>query len=93
MNPTPIKVLLVEDSPSDAELIQEHLGQFEFEQFEITVAERLDEAVARVRQEPFDVLLLDLSLPDSTGRETFLRMQQAAPQVPLVVLTGVGGEM
>ena len=43
-------------------------------------------------QRRFDVLLLDLSLPDSIGRETFLRARAAAPELPIVVLTGAADE-
>ena len=48
--------------------------------------------LARLGQESFDVLLLDLSLPDSSGPETFRRALQAAPHLPIVVLTGANDE-
>jgi signal transduction histidine kinase len=92
MNPPPVKILLVEDSPSDAALLEESLTQNDLGQFKFTHAETLSEAMAQARKETFDVLLLDLSLPDVTGRETFLRARQEAPQLPIVVLTGVEDE-
>ncbi len=82
------KVLLVEDSPSDAEVLQESLRQVPEWSFEFTWVETLAAALERLAQDSFDVLLLDLSLPDSTGTQTFLRAREAAPRLPIVVLTG-----
>jgi PAS domain S-box-containing protein len=56
------------------------------------VVERLSDALCRLREEPFDVLLLDLSLPDAHGYETFTQAYGAAPDVPIVVLTGLDDE-
>jgi signal transduction histidine kinase len=92
MNTAPFKVLLVEDSPSDALLLQESLTQNGQGRFEFTHVESLAEGLDCLRREHFDVLMLDLSLPDSAGRDTFLRARAAAPDVPIVVLTGFGDE-
>ena len=92
MKPAAIKILLVEDSLTDAALLQESLTQPESGRFEFTLAESWAEAAARLMQGRFDVLLLDLSLPDTTGRDTFVRARAAAPQLPIVVLTGVADE-
>jgi signal transduction histidine kinase len=92
MTPPALSILLVEDSPSDAVLLQESLSQHEVGGFQFTHAETWAEAAARLQQQSFDVLLLDLSLPDSTGRDTFVRARAAAPQLPIVVLTSVADE-
>ncbi len=92
MSTAPIRILLVEDSPSDAALLQESLNEVEPGQFQFTHVETLAEGLAQVGQRRFDVVLLDLSLPDSFGRETFLRARDGAPQTPIVVLTGVADE-
>ena len=92
MTPPALSILLVEDSPSDAVLLQESLSQHEVGGFQFTHAETWAEAAARLSQQSFDVLLLDLSLPDSTGRDTFVRARAAAPLLPIVVLTGVADE-
>jgi len=89
MGAVSVKILLVEDSPSDAALLRESLNGTAAGEFRVTHVETLAEALARVSQSRFDVMLLDLSLPDSTGRETFLRARAAAPQMPILVLTGV----
>jgi two-component system, cell cycle sensor histidine kinase and response regulator CckA len=87
-----IRVLLVEDSSSDAELLQTTLQQSGEGRFEFTWVDRLADALARLIEEPFDVLLLDLSLPDSSGSKTYRRAHSAAPGMPIVVLTGVKDE-
>lgn len=93
MSKAPLKVLLVEDSNSDAELLKESLSQKEFGNFEFTHAETWADAVKHSKREGFDILLLDLSLPDTTGRETFLRARIEMPQMPIVVLTGNSNEV
>ncbi len=88
----PIAVLLVEDSPSDAALLQESLNEASPGRFQVTHVETLAEGLEQARQRRFDVLLLDLSLPDSVGRETFQRARAAAPELAIVVLTGAANE-
>ncbi|MFB3904658.1 MAG: response regulator [Acidobacteriota bacterium] len=87
-----LSVLLVEDSASDAALLQEHLVDVGFERFKVTHVERLDEALVRLGRQSFDVVLLDLSLPDSSGVETLVRIQREVPGVPVVVLTGLSDQ-
>ncbi len=84
-----IRVLLVEDSPDDAELIQVLLGKTTEATFVITHENRLGKGVARLKQERFDVVLLDFSLPDSFGLDTFLSIHEAEPRVPVIVLTSL----
>jgi signal transduction histidine kinase len=93
MIPEPVKVLLVEDSPSDAVLLQESLTQNDLGKFSFAHVETLAEAVEALRKDSYDVLLLDLSLPDITGRDTFLRARAESPHLPIVVLTGVQDEI
>lgn len=93
MNPAPLNILLVEDSPSDAVLLQESLTQNDLGNFKFTHAESLREGIAHLRGGAFDLMLLDLSLPDSAGKETFLRAREAAPHLPIVVLTSVEDEV
>ncbi len=89
MNP---QVLLVEDNPADARLIQEQLIDFGATQFEIRHVARLSEALRLLESSHFDLMLLDLSLPDEQGLETLLRAHRQSPGVPIVVLTGFDDE-
>lgn len=87
-----VRVLLVEDSASDAVLLQECLTQNGLGAFHFTHCETLGQGLARLRSAEFHVLLLDLSLPDSSGQETYLQARAAAPHLPIVVLTSVEDE-
>lgn len=85
----PIHALLIEDNPGDADLIREMLDDAD-DQVEILAVEtRLESGLERLGKEGVDVLLLDLSLPDSRGIETFRRAHAACPDVPILVLTGL----
>jgi signal transduction histidine kinase len=87
MEGQPVKVLLVEDNPGDARLIREMLGEARPGAFHLDQAGRLDEALARLEKESFNVLLLDLGLPDSQGLET-----ARAPHLPIIIFTGLADE-
>ena len=88
----PIKILLVEDSPFDSRLLQLLLGESATMQFEWTCAGRLSEALQHLTDGSFDVVLSDLSLPDSIGFETFEKLHAHAPDMPIVVLSGTDDE-
>ena len=83
-----IQVLLVEDAPTDALIVREELTQGTGATFAVTHVERLAEAFQRLKDRNFGVVLLDLSLPDSDGFETFVRLRQEAADVPIIVLSG-----
>ncbi|HEX7043835.1 MAG TPA: diguanylate cyclase [Burkholderiales bacterium] len=84
-----ITVLVVEDSPTDALLLREALRDERSLQIQTAHAETLSEALRCLQERSFDLILLDLGLPDSQGLETFARMHDQAPQVPIIVLTGL----
>ena len=88
------RVLLVEDNPGDARLVRESLNDGLPGQFTVKVAESLKVALEVVRSAPdeVDVVLLDLSLPDSQGLETFRAVHSLAPAVPILVLSGLNDE-
>ncbi len=88
MSPATIQVLLVEDSSTDALIVQEELAHTVNSKFAVAHVEQLQEALDRLMAQRFDVVLLDLSLPDSQGFETFVRLHAAAPDLPIVVLSG-----
>jgi len=83
-----LTVLLIEDNPGDALLIEEMLGEMEQRQFDITVCERLSQGLDVTAEQAIDVILLDLSLPDSHGLQTVRRTLDTVSHVPVVVLTG-----
>ena len=87
-----IKVLLIEDSPTDARLLLHDLKDVHGGAFDVTWVERMSDAIAQLNKHPFDVGLLDLSLPDSSGIDTFVKLQEFAPMLPVVVLTGAADE-
>ncbi|HKA53728.1 MAG TPA: response regulator, partial [Candidatus Binatia bacterium] len=88
----PQMLLLVEDNAGDARLIRDALTAPDSAQFTCVHVERLSDALARLAGEQFAVILLDLSLPDSLGFETIKQVMADAPQVPIVVLTGLNDE-
>jgi PAS domain S-box-containing protein len=92
MAETPIKVLLVEDNPGDVLLLQELLWEVSSVQCQLTSVERLDEALQRLDRENFDIILLDLTLPDSHGLETFVALHSQFPAIPIIVQTGLNDE-
>lgn len=85
----PIKALLVEDSPSDARVIQELLRQNGGRQVVVKLADRVATAFESLDSEKPDLLILDLALPDSKGLATFRRIHAKAAAVPIIVLTGL----
>lgn len=87
-----LRLLLVEDNPGDARLLQEELREVPSAQFEVLHVDRLSEALRVVGASGVDAVLLDLSLPDGNGLGSISRVLQAAPTVPLVVLTGMDDE-
>jgi two-component system, cell cycle sensor histidine kinase and response regulator CckA len=88
-----IQVLLVEDNPGDVRLLLEVLDEMSFHPFEVTQTDSLQGAIALLKQQTFEVILLDLSLPDSMGfDETFTTMHHHVPDLPIVVLTGSNDE-
>jgi diguanylate cyclase (GGDEF)-like protein/PAS domain S-box-containing protein len=92
MNPTPTTVLLVEDDPADARLIQAALAGTGNSPFRVEWAMRLADALERLGREGFDVVMLDLTLPDSQGLEAFDQVLQAAPDSLILVLSGLTDE-
>ena len=87
-----INVLLIEDNPDDADLIQEFLADSTYAQFRLETAQRLAAGLERLVAGGIDVVLSDLGLPDSQGIVTVSGVVAEAPTVPLVVLTGLNDQ-
>jgi two-component system cell cycle response regulator len=86
-----VRVLLVEDNPGDARLVEILLSETG-SGFAVSNADTLGGALEELVRSAYDVVLLNLSLPDSSGLETVERMRRAAPGIPLVVLSGQDDE-
>jgi two-component system cell cycle sensor histidine kinase/response regulator CckA len=92
MNLEGVRVLLVEDNPADARYLREEIADVGAGSVKLTHVQRLDEALQKLGSEDFDVVLLDLTLPDDAGLDTLVRVHAKAPSVPIVVLTGIDDE-
>ena len=86
-----IRVLVVEDNSGDALLLEETLRQSPDASFELSVADSLAGALAFAKDRHFDLVLLDLGLPDSQGLATLQTIESVA-DAPIVVLTGLDDE-
>src|ERR1700694_6244367 len=85
----PAHVFLIDDSQGDADLIRMRLLDSDLE---VSCAARLSTGLAALAVKPPAVVLLDLNLPDSHGAETFRKVLNKAPGVPVVVLSGMEAE-
>src|SRR6267143_1996253 len=81
-------VLLIEDNPGDVRLIREMLAEGEDGIFELACVGRLSQGLEYLATRSACLVLLDLSLPDSYGIDTFLKVYAHSPKVPIIVLTG-----
>ncbi len=86
------KVLLIEDNLGDARLMREYLADPAGASFELEHVTSLTDGLARLGNGGIDLVLLDLSLPDSPMAETFKRAHAAAPEVPIIVMSGLDDE-
>jgi CheY-like chemotaxis protein len=88
-----IKILLIEDNPGDAYLIKDQIEEFSNFTYELKNVETLNEALSVLKEQTFDVILLDLGLPDSDGIHTFIRIYNENPLIPIIILTGLNDEI
>jgi two-component system cell cycle response regulator len=86
------RILLLEDNPGDALLLEEHARNARFDNLRIVRASRLEAALQLLLTESFALVLADLSLPDARGLDVVVALRSAAPSVPLVVLTGASDD-
>ena len=87
-----LRLLLVEDNPKDARLLDLALGETDGIAYRLEVAPNLAEGVRRLLDGGIHLVLLDLGLPDSQGLDTLVRLVQAVADVPIVVITGLDDE-
>ena len=87
-----LKVLLIEDDPGDTLLLRRLLTHTEHVRFDAVCATRLADGLAQLGETAFDIMLLDLSLPDSVGLDTIDKVRAYTLDVPIIVLTGLDDE-
>ncbi len=87
-----IQILLLEDNLADVVMLESALAHIPLVTFHMTVVEQLSQGLACLAERAFDVVLLDLGLPDSQGLATFTRLYTQVPTVPVVVLSGMQDE-
>ncbi|HIG56970.1 MAG TPA: response regulator [Candidatus Latescibacteria bacterium] len=92
MSSMTISVLLVEDNPIHARLLQGLLSDRSDPAFAVEAVDHLEAGIQRLSTGSFDAVLLDLVLPDSQEMATFERVKEAAPDMPVLVLTGLDDE-
>ncbi|MDQ4126125.1 MAG: hybrid sensor histidine kinase/response regulator [Actinomycetota bacterium] len=85
----PIRVLVVEDNPADVRLLEVALATDQRSRYEVDAVGSVSDAVRLLAAYEYDAVLLDLTLPDSNGLATFERLRDAAPNLPIVILTQV----
>ncbi|HSE83833.1 MAG TPA: response regulator, partial [Thermodesulfobacteriota bacterium] len=89
---SPIKILLIEDNPGDARLVQEMLAKAKGASFKLEWAGRISTGLKLLSEKDFDIILLDLSLPDGFGLDILEKVQAQFPGIPIVLLTGTFDE-
>ncbi len=92
MPTTHLTILLIEDNGAEARLLQEILKGSQLQHFSITHVTRLADGLQQLQQAHFDVLLLDLTLPDSAGLGSLELVLEQAPNLPIVVLTNTNDD-
>ncbi len=92
MNRNQIRILLIEDDPDDVLLLRGALNNVTTVRFQVLHADHLSMGLERIKEDEFDVVLLDLNLPDSQGLETLDELVSLDREVPIVVVSGLGDE-
>jgi PAS domain S-box-containing protein len=88
----PLSVLLVEDNPGDAFLIEEMLNASKTWKFQVVKAITLKQAIEKIHNFNFEVIIADLGLPDSQGMATIDEILKNVKSIPIIVLTGINDE-
>ena len=85
-------ILLVEDSPPD-QVLTSQVVKSAYPHVDVVIAKSMRDAYEVCKKQKFDLVLLDLNLPDAYGPASVNELRRFAPKVPVVVLTGLGSEL
>jgi two-component sensor histidine kinase len=87
-----VEILLLEDNSGDASLIEEMLEEFADFQYELINVETMKEGLRLLNERSFDVILVDLGLPDRNGIDTYLDLHSKNSRIPIIIFTGSNDE-
>ena len=87
-----VKVLMVEDNINYGRLIKKNLQSLKNEKFDVILSNSLKEGLQELAIKDIDIVLLDLNLPDSYQIDTFLKIKNNSPNVPVIILTSMDNE-
>ena len=85
----PLNILLIEDNPADAKLIDIYLHEAYGKEYVLSTCDYLHKGLEKLTKKTFDIIIIDLSLPDSSGLDTFRKVYEHSPKTPIIVLTGL----
>jgi PAS domain S-box-containing protein len=92
MGTDPIRALLIEDDPDDVILLKASLAKTKSVQIKLAQTDHLSSGLIQLAEQVYDVILLDLNLPDSRGLDTLTTIINGFPKIPVVVLSGLGDD-
>lgn len=87
-----LKILVVEDNPADSLMVEEIIKEYAKGHFQAEVAQRLNDAIEQLNANTYDIVLLDLFLPDSSSLETLYILRAHFPHLPVIIMTGMADE-
>ena len=82
-------ILIIEDNPGDSRLIKEMLKEITSFNYQLIIAETLKEGSEQIKKNNFILILLDLNLPDSSGKQTFITIMKVAKDTPIILVSGI----
>jgi DNA-binding NtrC family response regulator len=88
-----LKILIIEDNPDDIILFTEKIKNTSLVDAEMATADTMKVALEILKIKKFDAIICDLVLPDSSGLDTFEMINNVAPQIPIILLTGLNDEV
>ena len=92
MQDKPIKTLILEDDPEDMLILEKVIKNISLRNIRYNAVTKLAQAVSLLKKDKFNLVISDLTVPDSRGMDTFNGLRAAAPETPIIILTGMDDE-